>query len=41
MAKKPTNKSKNKKEITDNIWQAFAETGAVNVYLLYKYMEEK
>ena len=41
MADKYPKKSKKKEEITDNIWQAFAETGAINVYLLYKYMEEK
>lgn len=30
-----------KKDITDNIWQQFAETGAVGCYLLYKTLEEK
>ena len=38
MAKK--NKGK-KKDVTDNIWQEFAKTGAVGYYLLYKQLEEK
>lgn len=38
MAKK---KKLKKKDITDNVWQEFCETGAVGCYLLYKQLEEK
>ena len=35
MAKKKSKKL-TKKDITDNVWEEFAKTGAVGTYLLYK-----
>ena len=29
-------KKNKKKDVTDNVWEEFAKTGAVGVYLLYK-----
>jgi hypothetical protein len=29
-------KKNKKKDVTDNVWEEFAKTGAVGVYLLYR-----